>query len=310
MWFSHAQIYRFQSLSMEELAESMIEHRLKPCPPHSRFIFGWNPALGQDLIYQTHELALISMGKEERLLPKGAIQYLLSDKIQAIETQEGQKIKRALKKQMAEDLEFELLPKAFILEKKTFALIDNLNQRLIINAANPQTAHQLVALLRATSSTLKIEPLGTSENLAKVFANWIMNPHLLPDGFSLGEDCVLFSLENHAKRFSCKGYELPAEEITQILAQGLAVAEISINWRDRIQFTLTQELSLKRIKCLDYLADEIKAEQAQDSNQDAALLLLNAELRALISDLELAFEIPKASINQKQEPSLVEEAHS
>ena len=126
------------------------------------------------------------------------------------------------------------------------------------------------------------------ENLSIRFADWISNPASIPANFQLASDCLLYSLDDEKKRFNCKGYELPADEILTLLSQGLAAAELSIIWNERIQLTLTHELTFKRLKCLDYLVDEfndVRQLEEEALQQDAALTLLAGELRSLTNDL-------------------------
>lgn len=303
MWFNNAIIYHYELDEKHDLMESLAEQAIKPCPPHARFIYGWVPAYADELVQEVAGAALICMGKEERILPKSVINKMLEEKIQDIENQQGRSVKRAEKSQMTEDLEFELLPKAFCVQKKMPAILDSTSQRLIINSSSNNQAAQLTSLLRKSMPGIKIEPLAYEENLASKFADWITNPQSLPPAFELASDCLLFSPDNEKKRVTCKGYELPADEIITLLSQGLAVAEISLIWRERIQFTLTQDLIFKRIKCLDYLIDEfdeIKKMEEEYQQQDAALTLLNGELKALCDDVLKASETKEST----QETSL------
>ncbi|HVT62396.1 MAG TPA: recombination-associated protein RdgC, partial [Legionellaceae bacterium] len=114
------------------------------------------------------------------------------------------------------------------------------------------------------------------------FNDWINHPQDLPPNFELGADCLLTSLDNEKKRFACKGGEL--SEIQSLLSQGFAANEISLIWHERIQFTLTQTLCLKRIKCLDYLQDDlndIANMDGEEHQRDAKIMLLSGELRSL-----------------------------
>ncbi|STX42013.1 recombination associated protein [Legionella donaldsonii] len=288
MWFNNALIYHYEFKEQPDLMTTMAEEILKPCPPHARFIYGWLPAYADELVQEVAGCSLICLGKEERILPRGVIKRMLDERIQTIETQQGRTIKRAEKAQLAEDLEFELLPKSFCVQKRLFAMLDTLSNRLIINSSSNNQASQLTALLRKSLPGLHLEPLALNENLALRFAQWLSNPELLPPSFQLASDCLLFSLDNEKKRVNCKGYELPAEEILTLLAQGLGVAEISLVWNERIQFTLTQDLTFKRLKSLDYLIDEFNEIQELEEEylqRDAALTLLGGELRNLTNDL-------------------------
>ncbi|KTC97937.1 recombination-associated protein RdgC [Legionella erythra] len=307
MWFSNALIYNYELNEPVDLNTALAEERLKPCPPHARFIYGWLPAYQDELVQEIAGSSLICLGKEERILPRGVINRLLAEKIQTLEAQQGRSIKRAEKAQMAEDLEFELLPKSFCVQKRLPALLDTSAQRLIINTASENQASQLIALLRKSIPGIQLEPLFYPENLATRFAEWISEPGSLPSPFQLASDCLLFSPGDEKKRVNCKGYELPAEEIITLLSQGLVAAEISLIWNERIQLTLTHELTFKRLKCLDYLVDEFNdiSQLEEDYMQrDAALALLCGELRALTNDLMDGLQ--QKSATQTTTPSLEE----
>lgn len=288
MWFNNALLFQYSLDEASDFSASLQEERLKPCPPHARFTYGWLPAYGDEISLDVAGSSLICMGKEERILPRGVIKKMLEERIQQIESQHGRMVKRAEKAQIAEDLEFELLPKSFSVQKRCLGLLDSMSKTLFINTSSVNQAAQFTALLRKSVAGLTIEPLHIEENLALRFADWINNPELLPAEFRLAADCLLFSLDDDKKRIHCKGYELPAEEILTLLSQGMATAEISLIWKDRIQFTLTQDFVFKRIKSLEYLIDEfdeIKKLDEEYQQQDAALTLLAGELRDLKSDL-------------------------
>lgn len=287
MWFNNALIYQYQLDKTVDLTSLLAEEALKPCPPHARFIYGWLPVIRDQFVHEASGCSLLCMGKEERILPRSVINRILAERVQDLQTQQDRTIKRAEKAQMAEDLEFELLPKAFCIQKRTFAILDQTTNQLIINTASNTQASQLIALLRKSVPGIKIEPLQVMENLGIRFASWVNNPRLLPSSLQLASDCLLFSLDDENKRFNCKGYELPAEEILSLLSQGLIPAELSFIWHERVQFTLTQEFTFKKLKCLDYLIDEFNEirELDDEQQQDAALTLLIGELRGLVKDL-------------------------
>lgn len=294
MWFNNALIYQFELDDASVLEASLVENVLKPCPPHARFIYGWSPVFSDELVQEVAGTSLICMGKEERLLPRGVVNKMLAERVQALENQHGRMIKRAEKAQMAEDIEFELLPKSFCIQKRLLAILDTASKRIIINASSNNQASQLTSLLRKSVPGISIDPITHTENLAVRFAEWIQSPASLPANFQLASDCVLFSLDNEKKRIHCKGYELPADEILTLLEQGMVTSEISLIWKERIQFTLTHDFTFKKLKSLDYLVDdfnEIKALDEELQQRDAALTLLAGELRELTNDLLAAFAV-------------------
>lgn len=288
MWFNNLIIYQYQLDEEIDFTNALAEEILKPCPPHARFIYGWLPAFADELVHEVAGAKMICMGKEERLLPRGVIQRVLAERIAQIETTQGRSVKRNEKAQLMEDIEFELLPKSFCVQKKTHAIMDTVEKRIMINTSSDNQANQLLALLRKSVPGLRFEPMNHVDNLALLFTNWINSPANLPENFSLANDCQLFDLGDEKKKVNCKGYEMPAEEVLSLLSQGLAPSEISLNWNEHIQFTLTQDLLIKRIKCLDYLTDEFNELRNLDEEylqQDAALTLLTGELRTLANAL-------------------------
>jgi recombination associated protein RdgC len=287
MWFNNALFYQYQLPETKDFTEGLRQEALKTCPPHARFTYGWLPAMGDELAQQVAGSALIALGKEERILPRAVITRMLAEKIQHIEMAEGRTVKRSEKAQMAEDLEFELLPKAFIIQKRMPAILDSMSQHIIINSASANQASQLLSLLRKSLPDISIEPLSPDSNLNFHFSQWLTEPSSLPSQFQLASDCMLISPANERKKVNCKGYELPADEINTLLEQGMQVTEISLIWQERIQFTLTQDFIFKRIKCLDYLQDDfndLRQLEEEFQQQDAALTLLTGELRALVND--------------------------
>lgn len=306
MWFNNAIIYHYKTLELDSFFEVLQEHALKPCPPHARFIDGFTPVFEEELALEINGFLLFSLGKEERILPRAVISRLLKDKVKMIEEEEARSVKRAEKKKMAEDLEFELLPKSFCIEKVLTALIDTREKRLIIHSSSKNRIEDLTTLLAKSMPGMGLVAFSSEESLAHRFSNWIQHPHTLPAPFSLASDCQLFSPNDEKKRVVCRGYELPAEEIDMLLSQGLACSEISLIWHERIQFTLTLDLTLKRIRLLNYLENEWNETDDMDARgeQDAKLILLGGELRGLINDIQKLAE--KVTTPKKEEACLID----
>jgi recombination associated protein RdgC len=288
MWFNQALVFHYQLEKSTDVNTALAQEYLKPCPPHAKFIYGWLPIFDDCFAHEVAGATLICMGKEERVLPRSVIQRTLEERIKMQEAQLLRSLKRAERAQMAEEIEFELLPKAFCLQKRLYALLDTKSQRLTINTSSQTQAKQLISLLRKAVPGIQFESIQIAENLASTFAAWINNPSTQPSNLQLASDCMLFCPEDEGKRLNCKGYELPSEEITTLLNQGHLPAEISILWHERIQLTLTDDFTLKRIKCLDVLLEEFNQSnelEEETQQRDAALTLLSGEFRLLIDDL-------------------------
>ncbi len=305
MWFNNALIYRCTSAI--PLNADLESEQLKPCPPHARFIYGWQSFSSSLFVHEISGATLFSLGKEERILPKNVIARMLNEQIESLEIQRGYPVKRAERAQLAEELEFQLLPKAFCIQKHLPAFLDHATQRLIINTSSTTQAAQLLALLRKSVANICIEPYSTTPSIQSTLTNWVSQPESLPEGFDLGSSCVLISPEDEKKRFQCKGYELPADEINQLISQGLQVLEVDLIWQDRIAFTLTHALTFKRVRPLEYVIDafqEIRDLEEDEAQQDASLLLLSGEWRNLLDELDKALSLHQPAIEKPRETTL------
>ena len=87
----------------------------------------------------------------------------------------------------------------------------------------------------------------------------------------------------------------------------MATSELTLIWKERIQFTLTQDFTFKKLKSLDYLLDdfnEIKQLDEEYLQQDAALTLLTGELRELTNDLLKVLAAKAPVLEEEHEESL------
>ena len=307
MWFNNALVYTVSCDSYDNLESQLSENKLKPCPPHSRFIFGFLETINHLMTHQVDNSYFFTLGKEERMLQRSVINQALVQKSNDFEKNQGRPLKRAERAHLKEELEFELLPKAFCVQKKLSAFIDVSTNRLIINTSSSNQGTQLCSLLRKALPSLEVKPLEISSCLGTNFTMWLDNPNLLPKQFTLAPNCLLTSPDDEKKKFNCKGYELPSDEVCSLIEKGLTATEISLIWNERIQFTINTDFVFKRIKCVDYLIDEIsELNQLDDELEkiDASYCLLSGELRQLINDVVNLFEKKKNTQNELEALSI------
>ncbi len=289
MWFRNATIYHVENMPNDKLlAEALMEYSIKPCPPHARQISGWLDVVNGQKVFSQNGAMLFLLGKEERILPPSVLKQMVLHKVTEIEEKENRSVRRSEMNQIKEEMEFSLLPKAFTILKETFGFYDSKTKQLVINTSSPKGAEEFCSMLIKALKTVELTPLSVDVSVSEILSSIVMGKRGLPKAFTLGERCVLESPENTSKRFSCKGYELPAEEVDGLLAKGLKVTELNVTFEDRISFSLTQSLVIKGIKTLDTLQDELKTCQKLDDKievLDASFFLLVSELAKLISSI-------------------------
>ena len=293
MWFNNLIVYQYQTplaTNLEEIQNALEEHRLRPCPPHARISQGFtNPLADHDeKIYSIYGCHVLVAAKETRLLPSAVIHDILEEKMADFETVQLRAMSRAEKLQLKEETEFELLPKAFTVQKKDWLYIDTLNQWIVINTANANKASDILSLLIKALGSIGISPLTVEMSLSHLFAGWLNQTIVLPPALAIGKRCVLINSKDDKSQYNCKDIEQNIAEITTLLEQGYCVSSIEMAWQDRVQFTITDNFLFKKVGCMDYLQDTVddnrKLENAQEKF-DANFSLLVGEVRELIKFL-------------------------
>lgn len=293
MWFNNIVVYQmsepFQK-SDDEMKAALEEHRLKPCPPHARQSEGWVSPFNEieEKLYSIFGCHILVAAKELRLLPASIISAVLEEKMAAFELEHNRPMRRAESLQLKEDIEFDLLPKAFTVLKKDWLYIDTAKQWIVVNGANQNKAAELINRLGKALGSLTSAPLSIDADLGELFSVWLRDPSSIPEGLSLQHNCVLINGKNDKSQYSCKEIEQNKDELITLIEQGYTVSSLELAWLDRIQFTLTDNFMLKRLKCIDYLDDAFKDNTKLEGDQeqfDANFSLLAGEIRGLLDFL-------------------------
>ncbi|EEZ93360.1 TPA: recombination-associated protein RdgC [Legionella pneumophila] len=228
---------------------------------------------------------------------------MLEEKNNAFELNHKRPMRRAEILQLKEEIKFDLLPKAFSVQKKDWFYIDTNKQWLFINSANPTKASEVITLLTKALGSLDAAPLMPNSDLSTLFARWLHQPTSFPEGLMLAKSYVLVTSGEDKSYYTCKDIEENIEELTALLDQGYTVSSIELIWQERVQFVLNNNFLLKRLKCLDYLDEAFKDKDKQDNDQeqfDANFSLLTGELRDLIQFLMDACRKKEAVMVQEE----------
>ena len=99
----------YLSYTEEQWKEKLSEFEFSPCQPTDVKKIGW---LSDKMIF-VNEAILLTIKKEEKLLPNEVIKQELEDKIEEKELAEGRKLKKTEKQTLKDDVIATLLPRAF-----------------------------------------------------------------------------------------------------------------------------------------------------------------------------------------------------
>ena len=288
MWFKQASIFVLgEPVDTEALCDALEKRPFNEPSGLDWFSQGWvSPAAHLDLpMFTLRAYALVSMRRDDKVLPAGVIRDALDKKIAQIEADEMRKVGRKEKLALKEQITDDLLPRAFTRATRTNAYLDQSRGFLMVDSATATKAERLVSELREA-----LPPFPCALPRVKVAPHALMTDWMAAgeaaNGFELDSDATLKDGSENGAKVKVSRADLTAEEIRQHIATGKQVTELGLIYRERIRFVLTDQLQLKRIQFLDVLQEE--ASQAGDDVAtlfEATFLLMAEELGELVTDL-------------------------
>ena len=127
MWFKNTFIFRLVSentISPDVLNEKLALKPLLPCSGLDKQSRGWVPCHGDKLVHSANKQILFALGVEQKLLPTTIINRFAKERAAEIEAQQGYKVGRKEMKELKESITEELLPRAFSLQRTTYAWLE------------------------------------------------------------------------------------------------------------------------------------------------------------------------------------------
>ena len=292
MWFKNLAVYRFTepfSLAAEVLEEKLQQHPFIACGAHDEFSFGWTTPLGNvadSLVHANNGFLMICAKKQEKVIPATVINEMLQEKISEIEEREARKLPGKERSRIKDELIFELLPRAFAFSRKTFAYIDTQGGWIIVDAASAKKAEDLLTLLRKCLGSLPVVPIGAGCKPTLLLTDWLTN-NSAPSDILIEDECELRSPEEEGGIIRCKRHDLALPEIKNHLDSGKQVIKLAISWADRLSFVLDETLSIKRLKFLDLIQEQVAEIEVYDEVEqfDADFSIMSAELAQFLPRL-------------------------
>jgi recombination associated protein RdgC len=289
MWFKNIFIYRLPAdcaITADTLQEKLALKPLQPCSGLDKQSRGWISCRGDDrLVHTANGQILFALGVEQKLLPASIINRFAKERVADIEAQQGYKVGRRELKDIKEAVTEELLPKAFALLRTTYAWLDPVNGRLIIDAASIARAEELLEFLNKTLTDLPVKPLHTELSPVAAMTDWLAGENA-PAGFTIDRELELRATGESRATVRYANHALEGEEILAHIAAGKRATRLGLTWNSRISFVLTEQLQIKRLDFLDIIKEESTAlADSADEMFDLDFTLMSGELNRMLTDL-------------------------
>ncbi len=286
MWFKQVTPFRvFELPETERLEIALAENWFCSISGLDWFSEGFYCPVpfGKPIIFEAQKTMLISLMREEKVLPSAAIKHKLDERIIKIQTEEGRNVGRKEKQELREAIIDDLLPKALTKRSRTNGLLDT--GWLWVDTASRHKAENLLTKLREALGGLPAQHLVTRQSPTSLMTNWLLQGEA-QGRFVLDSDVTLVGAGDVAPKVKISRKDLTAEDVVQHAKNGMTVTELGLVWNDRVAFILTQDLTLKRIQWLDVVQEEAEGScDDAESMAYATQLLMAAALSAILGEL-------------------------
>ncbi|MFY4257867.1 recombination-associated protein RdgC [Achromobacter xylosoxidans] len=287
-FFKNAHLYRAQediAISSEALEEQL--GRLAFAMPESgRERRGWIPAgVGNTCVREVGLHWLIRMRTARRLLPAAVVRQRVKEVAALIEHRQGYKPGRRQLKDIKDRVLEELLPKAFLQMRDTDVWIDRANGWVVVDTASSKRADEVLSLLSKTVDPFAVEPLQVQTAPGRVMTQWVLEGEA-SEGFSIDQDAELRSRGRGHGAIRWVRHSIETVDARRHIEQGKQCTRLALTWADKISFTLTEDLTLRRLRFLDVLQKDLPGDVRDEAETfDTSFALMAGELAGLLAAL-------------------------
>lgn len=281
--------------SHEELSQALDGARLRPPGPLELSSQGFVSPFGRNHEALSHgqgQHTLLTLGTESRLLPSQVVNDALADKLDRLEAERGRRPGGKERQRLKDEVLTELMPRAFIRPARTDAWLDHDNGWLAIDSASKKVAEAVVQGLRDALGSFPATPVAAQTSARLVLTSWLTGD-ALPEDFSLGDECELRDPGDDGAIVRCRRQDLGAEEVREHINAGKQVAQLAVDYQERIQFVLGEDLTLRKLRFGDVVLEQLGDDGGDDAmaELDARFALMTGEIERLLRRLGELFQL-------------------
>lgn len=290
MWFKQAKIFQLTDpirYSPNDLAEKLEELAFQDCLPSMPYGAGWVSPIDEEdapLVQAMNGYMMICLQVEEKILPPIVVRQELAKKIKQIEASESRKVSPKEKYALKDEITAMLLPRAFSKLTKVYAYLDTKNHWLVLGTANAKKTEQfMLAFKKSFGENINSFQI---KKLSSLMTSWLKHQNYA-SSFSIEKSCVLQDANLESRVIRCKEQDLFESPIQLLIKDGCEIKQLALNWQDRIDFVLLDDLSIQGIQFKDEIIAQAKEMEAGTKQQqfNADFLIMTETLDGLLKDL-------------------------
>ena len=288
MWFKNLQIYRLPApwdYTPEQLEKALAPQSFVPATSNELLRQGWDtPRPNGGLVHVVNKQMLILLGTEKKLLPASVINQVAKAKAAELEEAQGFAPGKKAMKELKERVADELLPRAFSIRSNVWTWIDPVNGWLVVDAASPGKADEVIKLLLKAVDRMPLESLRVQKSPVAVMTAWLEMDEA-PAGFTVDQDTELRATGESKAAVRYVKHALEPEDIRRHIKAGKQCTRLAMTWDSKISFVLTESLAIKGIKPLDVISENESTTRNDEERFDGDMMLMTGELSKMMADI-------------------------
>lgn len=288
MFFKNAQLYRLPAgwaMTAEKLEQALSGQAFTPPASTELTRMGWvppRPTCG--LVYVSGGQFLLKLVTEKKLLPSTVVNQVAAARAAELEEEQGFAPGKKAMKELKERVHDELLPRAFSTQAVTNVWIDPVHGWLVVDAASPAKADDVIKLLLKAVDRMPLESVRVQRSPVGAMTAWLQDDEA-PAGFNVDMDATMQATGESKAAVVYKRHTLEPAEVRRHIAAGKQVKRLALTWDSKISFVLDESLAIKSIKPLDVLKENDAVARNNDERFDSDFALMTGELARLLHDL-------------------------
>lgn len=290
-------------LTVLECADALAQAQFAPCAPSQEKASGWLEPRGQEHGSMVESVAgqwIMLFKSEAKSVPSAVVKRKVEQQVRQIERDTGRKPGKKERRDMSDMLRQSLLPQAFSKESTTWVWMDVQQGFLVVGTTSQSRIDEILTHLSEQLNGFVCQSLQTTTPPAVAMARWLQNQEA-GEGFDIDTECELKASDESKASVRYARHSLLTDEVVQHIQQGKRPTSLALTYQDKVSFTLTESLQLKKIRFSDSVFEQ-QGEQAgttQEDNFDTDWALTTGELQqlipALIEALDGELPVPAAS---------------
>jgi len=288
MFLKNLQLYRLPApylMIADQLAVLLEPQRFTPVSSNERLRQGWAPLrAGGNLVHAVDGQFLLKLVTEKKVLPTKAVKQRAAEMADKLEEEQGFRPGKKAMKELTERANDEMLPRAFPVRSHLNVWIDPKNGWLVVDAASPNKADDVVKLLLKAVERMPLESLRVQSSPVAAMTSWLDSGEA-PYNFTVDQDAILRATGESKAQIGYKRHALEPGDVGAHIAAGKQCTRLAMTWNSRISFVLTEQLAIKSVKPLDILTENDAVSHDQDERFDNDMMLMTGELAKMLADL-------------------------